>query len=135
MYPKPCNDAIFYSLWRSRGRDFAKFPVKFPVSRENEQSRGLPALRRQPTSPIFRDFPDNVAKKPAVGGLLALGGESPGAKFHILSAAVPKISAYLRQGGRFLEKRVRDCVRLHCVTGYADFFLVFWSIAPAIASQ
>ena len=91
-------------------------------------------LRRQPTSPISRNFPDNVAKKPAVGGLLALGGESPGGKFDIFRAAVPKISAYLRQGGRFLEKRVGACVRLHCVTGLAvsnrRIFDSLWSPFP-----
>jgi allophanate hydrolase len=37
------------SLWRSRSRNFAKFPVKFPVSRENGQSRGPSALLRQPS--------------------------------------------------------------------------------------
>jgi len=57
---------------------------------------------------MSRDFPDNIAKKPAVGGLLALGGESPGAQFDIFLTVVPKISAQLRQGGRFLEKRAGD---------------------------
>src|SRR5664279_5489150 len=42
------NDAIIYSLWRARSHDFAKFPVKFPVSRENRQSRESSALLRQP---------------------------------------------------------------------------------------
>jgi hypothetical protein len=116
LHQKPCNDATIWSLWRARSHDFAKFPVKFPVSRENGQSRGRSALLRQPTSPISRDSLYDVAQKPAVGGLLALGGESPVAKFDVFLAAVPKISTHLRQGGRFLEKRFGDCVRLHCVT-------------------
>ena len=37
---------------RSRIRDFAKFPVKFPVSRQNGQSRAPSALPRQPVSPV-----------------------------------------------------------------------------------
>ena len=42
-------------------------------------------MLRQPTSPICRDFPDNVAKKPAVGGLFTLGRESPGTNFVFFS--------------------------------------------------
>ena len=45
MYRKP-----------QKPHDFAKFPVKFPVSRENGQSRGPSALLRQPISPVFPDI-------------------------------------------------------------------------------
>ena len=72
---KPCGGAINCRLYRSQSRDFAKFPVKFPVSRENGQSRGPSALLRQPPSPGSRDFPYNVAMKPAVSGPLASGRE------------------------------------------------------------
>jgi hypothetical protein len=40
-------------------------------------------LARQPASPVSRDFTYSVTKKPAVGGHLALGGESLGAQFDI----------------------------------------------------
>jgi hypothetical protein len=63
-----------------------KFPVKFPVRREDRQSRGASALLRQPASPVSRVFPNNIAEKPAVGGLLALAGESPGGEIDIFSA-------------------------------------------------
>ena len=117
MRQKPINDGTISGLRVPKCDKFTKFPVKFPVRSENRQSRGPPALRRQPTSLMSRDFPYSLAKKPAVDGFLALGGESLGTKFEYFRAAVPKISAYVRQGGRFLEKRVGDGVRLHCVTG------------------
>ena len=81
MHRKPCNDATVSSLWRASSDDFAKFPVKFPVSRENGQSRGLSALRRQPASPVSTLCQASLGKNPAVGGLLALGGESLGPEF------------------------------------------------------
>jgi hypothetical protein len=86
---KPCNDVIIYSLWRSRNREFAKFPVKFPVSRETGQSRGPSALLRQPASPGSRDFHLNLARKPAVRWLVALRAESLRAEFDKFSARGP----------------------------------------------
>ncbi len=47
---KPLYYAINCGLWCSQNRDFAKFPVKFPVSRENEQSRGI--LHCRPSHPV-----------------------------------------------------------------------------------
>jgi hypothetical protein len=44
------------------------------------------SLRRQPASPVSRDFRLNVARKPAVGGLVASGGESLRAHFENSSA-------------------------------------------------
>jgi len=44
-----CFGSTILSLWSAKSHDFTKFPVKFPVSRENGQSRGPSALRRQPT--------------------------------------------------------------------------------------
>ena len=79
----PCTNTTILGLWRAKSHDFAKFPVKFPVSRENGQSRVSSALRRQPTSPGSRDFPYKVAGKPGVGGLLAIGGESLRSEFDI----------------------------------------------------
>ena len=70
---KPFYYAINCSLWCSQIRDFEKFPVKFPVSRENEQSRGDSSLPRQPSGTVFEVFPYNAAKKPAGRGLLASG--------------------------------------------------------------
>jgi hypothetical protein len=42
-------------------------------------------LAPQPASPGSRDFSYNIARKPAVGGLLVLGEESPGPEFDIYS--------------------------------------------------
>ena len=91
MLQKPCAAATNWSLWRARSHDFAKFPVKFPVSRENGQSMGPSALRRQPASPVSRDFSFNVVRKPAVGGLLASGKQSPSTKFDNPSAHCAEI--------------------------------------------
>jgi len=42
--------------------EIAKFPVKFPVSRELAWRRVRSALRCQPTSPVFGDFAFNYAR-------------------------------------------------------------------------
>ena len=52
------------------GPEIAKFPVKFPVNREFDSRRVRSALRRQPGSPRFREFPSLVVGRPANGGLL-----------------------------------------------------------------
>ena len=74
----PCTNANIWSLWRARSHDFAKFPVKFPVSRENGRSREPSALLRQPASPISAVPLADYARKrkntgtfacPAVSGL------------------------------------------------------------------
>ncbi len=76
-------------------------------------------LPPQPASLVSRISPYNVIKKPAVGGLLALAGESLDPEIDIFLATVPKISAHHWHGGRFLEKRAGDLVRLHWVGGLA----------------
>ena len=93
MLQKPCAAATNWSLWRARSHDFAKFPVKFPVSRENGQSSGPSALLRQPTSPASRDVPMNLAGKPADTGLLAQRVES-------LGTGLDKGSAYCAENLR-----------------------------------
>jgi hypothetical protein len=47
---------------------------------------GPSTLRRQPTSQVSRDIHFNVARKPAVGGLVAIRAQSLGAKFDKSSA-------------------------------------------------
>ena len=94
------------------------FSLYFSLLSENLPWRRVRIrLHRQPTSPVSRDFTHNIAKKPAVGGLLELGRESLGANSIFIGAGVPQISAHCRQGGHFLEKRPGDEVRLHWATG------------------
>jgi hypothetical protein len=64
-----------------KATSFGKFPVKFPVSRENEQSTAPSALLRQPASPSSRESYRDVVRKPAVSGLVAIGARSLGAEF------------------------------------------------------
>ena len=72
MRQKPINDGTISGLRVPKCDKFTKFPVKFPVSRENRQSRGPPALRRQPSSPVSSVFYFNVARKAAVGWHVAV---------------------------------------------------------------
>jgi hypothetical protein len=58
--------------------EIAKFPVKFPVSREFAWRRLRSALRRQPGRPAGRVFAQIYRETPAIGGLLCVRGESPG---------------------------------------------------------
>ena len=44
------------------------------------------ALPRQPASPVSGDFPYDLARKPAVGGLVAIGVKSLGDEFDKSSA-------------------------------------------------
>ena len=74
-------------------------------------------------------------ESPPLAGFFAIDGESPGTKFDIFRAAVPRISAYLRQGGRFLEKRIGDCVRMHCVAGLPVPNRSIWRIGSTSACQ
>jgi len=53
--------------------EIAKFPVKFPVSREFAWRPVRSALRRQPDSPEAGDNKPPRREKPAVGGLLQFG--------------------------------------------------------------
>jgi hypothetical protein len=48
--------------------EIAKFPVKFPVSREFAWRRVRSALRRQPGIPRFREFPSLDEKGPPNAG-------------------------------------------------------------------
>jgi hypothetical protein len=47
-----------------------EIPVKFPVSSEFYRRLRRAALRRQPSSAKFGEFPSFMLKKPANGGLL-----------------------------------------------------------------
>jgi hypothetical protein len=52
-----CSAAISLSGLASQTLKIAKFPVKFPVSRELARRRVRSALRRQPATPAFRRAP------------------------------------------------------------------------------
>src|ERR1700730_17685187 len=53
--------------------EIAKFPVKFPVSREFAWRRVRSALRRQPGSPAIREtVPDTRTKGPPMAGFCEL---------------------------------------------------------------
>ena len=55
----------------------------------------------------------------ALAGFLPLAASLCVPNLIFFRPTVPKVSAHLRHYSRFLEKRVGDWVRLHCVTGLA----------------
>jgi hypothetical protein len=61
--------------------EIAKFPVKFPVSREFAWRRVRSALRRQPAVRSAEVLPQGMPEMPANGGLLRIGGRSLGSGF------------------------------------------------------
>jgi len=79
------------------GRDFAKFPVKFPVISENGQSRGDSALPHQPYSPVSQSWLAEWLKESAPSGLFA----------HDAISSRPELKQKFRFGqnasARFLE--------------------------------
>jgi hypothetical protein len=64
-----CSAAVSLSGLGSQSLKIAKFPVKFPVSRELARRRVRSALRRQPGILHLGEFPSLVAERPANGGL------------------------------------------------------------------
>ena len=95
-------------------REIAKFPVKFPVSREFAWRRVRSVLPRQPTSPDIRLHRPISRERPAFGGLsyiwesLWVAKSTPGA------AKFPKVSGRQFRYSRFREFAGRDRVRSHC---------------------
>ena len=63
-----CSAAVSSHEIGSGSLKIAKFPVKFPVSREFAWRRVRSALRRQPASPRFREFPSLDEKRPLNAG-------------------------------------------------------------------
>ena len=60
----PCGTAVSQSEIISRCPKFAKFPVKFPDSREIARRRARSALRRQPGSPALGETIPDTRRKP-----------------------------------------------------------------------
>ena len=58
--------------------EIAKFPVKFPVSRECAWRRVRSALRRQPGIPASRSIAESSGERPAISGLSRNLEKSPG---------------------------------------------------------
>jgi len=107
-HQNPCNDGISCSLWRPQSLDFAKFPVKFPVSRENGQSRAPSALLRQPRSTVST-ISECVARiKAAVRGLLALAQVSSVPESNSELPNQRKVSMQKLKNSRFVEIPSRD---------------------------
>ena len=59
---------FFVSTWTLKDPKFAKFPVKFPVSREFPWRQVRSALRRQPGSPAREIIPRQWQKSPPIAG-------------------------------------------------------------------
>src|ERR1700674_5647009 len=68
-----CGAAVSCSKIFSRCLKIAKFPVKFPDSREIAWRRARSALRRQPGSPEAGEITPQRRERHAFGGLLQLG--------------------------------------------------------------
>src|SRR6516164_3169567 len=93
------------------GPKFAKFPVKFPVSREFCRRPARSALHRQPGSPAFVPISRGVRERAANSGLLHLasGLETPVSPFW--RAKSPKVSGRFRKYSRFPETTAGDLAR------------------------
>jgi hypothetical protein len=76
--------------------EIAKFPVKFPVSREFAWRRVRSALRRQPGIPRFKEFPSLVAERPANGWLFQLLKVSSCAILELIRRKLPKVSSRIQ---------------------------------------
>ena len=63
-----CGAAVSSHAIGARSLKIARFPVKFPVSREFAWRRERSALRRQPGIPRFREFPSLDVKGPLNAG-------------------------------------------------------------------
>jgi hypothetical protein len=100
-----CPDAV------SRWLKIAKFPVKFPDSREFAWRRERLALRRQPASPKDGGGTPQRAEKPAVGGLLQFGAGSLNSQFTKREANSAKVSGDYRKYSHFWETRAGDPIR------------------------
>jgi hypothetical protein len=68
-----CGTAVSWSASTSKCLKFAKFPVKFPDSREIARRQARSTLRRQPGIPEAGGATPQRAEKSAVGALLQLG--------------------------------------------------------------
>jgi hypothetical protein len=77
-----CSTAVYCGKIGLGSPEIAKFPVKFPVSRELAWRRVRSALPRQPTSHRRLEIlPSAMAQMPANGGLLRFRNRSPGSQF------------------------------------------------------
>jgi hypothetical protein len=77
-------------LWRAKTDDLGNFPVKFPVCRENGQSRVRTPLRRQPSSAVSGEFISQALKRLANCGLFAMLKVSDLPLVELLAPYIPK---------------------------------------------
>ena len=91
--------------------EFAKFPVKFPVSREFCGRLARTALHRQPRSPAFMPISREVPERAANCGLCIWPPVSR-LPFRLFGGAKsPKVSGRFRKYSRFQETTAGDLVR------------------------
>jgi hypothetical protein len=91
-----------------RSRKNAKFPVKFPVSREFTWRTARSALRRQPGSPRFREFSSLAAERPANSGLFSSPIVSGDRCSNFSGRTFPKVSSRIQENSRFPETCLGD---------------------------
>jgi hypothetical protein len=65
-----CNEGAFSLGFSLSQAERTKFPVKFPVSSEFQWRFGCAPLHRQPSSPIFSGFSEEIAKRPQIAGFV-----------------------------------------------------------------
>ena len=88
--------------------EIAKFPVKFPVSREFPWRRVRSTLRRQPPISVFREFPFPDEKGPPNAGFFLSSQVSGDRYSHFFDYKFPKVSSQIQENSRFLETRLGD---------------------------
>jgi hypothetical protein len=138
-----CGTAVSCSNIVSGSPGIAKFPVKFPVSREFAWRRVRLALRRQPSSPRLGEMPPIVAERPANSGLLQFGVPSLCSRLLRMTTEfreslwlTPRIFPFLGDAGRrpgsimhcVVNAAVRSSVPMHAIWQKADALKVrrFW---------
>ena len=85
-----CGTAVSRRIGLSWGPKFAKFPVKFPVSREFGGRPARSALHRQPGSPRFRASPPRTPEEAANSGLSRTCTWSPPSHLAVLASQIAK---------------------------------------------
>ena len=116
-----CGAAVSWCKIMSLSRKIAKFPVKFPVSREFTWRRVRSALHRQPTSPTLGENVPFTHRKARQWRTFANWLSSPGSEFWSLSGPKRRKSpATCRNIPIFGRPRPETGFDPHCVADAAQ---------------